>query len=71
MLNVLTVYTATGVLCPNYAMRVPTYTDRKRGILCIAKEYSAVSAWFIMRYRKLVDRKYNTLHQFIRKKQSG
>jgi hypothetical protein len=44
MLNVLTLYTATGVLCPNYAMRVRTYTDTKKRILCVAKEYSAVSA---------------------------
>jgi hypothetical protein len=71
MLNVLTLYTATGVLCPNYAMRVRTYTDTKKRILCIAKEYLAVSAWFIMRYRKLVNGKYNTLHQIIRQKQCG
>jgi hypothetical protein len=44
MLNLLTLYTATGVLCSNYAMRLRTYTDMKKGILCIAKEYSAVSA---------------------------
>jgi hypothetical protein len=37
MLNVLTLYTATGVLCPNYAMRVHTYTDTKKRILCIGK----------------------------------
>jgi len=71
MLNLLTLYTATGVLYPNYAMRVRTYTDMKKRILCIAKEYSAVSAWCITRYRKLVDGKYNTLHQIIRKTRFG
>jgi hypothetical protein len=71
MLNVLTVYTATGVLCPNYAMRVRTYTDTKKRVLCIAKEYSAVSACFIMRYRKLDNGKYNTLRQIIRQTQFG
>jgi len=71
MLNVLTVYTATGVPCPNYAMRVRTYTDTKKRILCIEKEYSAVPAWFIMWYHKLVNGKYKTLHQIIRQKQSG
>lgn len=47
MLNVLTFYTATGVLCPNYAMRMRTHTDSKERILCIAKEYSALAAWLI------------------------
>jgi hypothetical protein len=39
MLNVLTFYTATGVLCPNYSSRVHTYTDTNKGILCVAEEY--------------------------------
>jgi len=37
MLNVLTVYTATGVLCPNYAMRVRTYAYRKMGFFVSRK----------------------------------